>query len=115
MSGLWNAQQREWLQAMGHAVWSLAPEGDDAAVAESARDAAMREASTPGRATPPPSPPSRPVASEDRLTQALRRVVGDAAALAALDIDIAALRGNAAAKRALWPRLRALRARVRTP
>ncbi|GAA5070683.1 hypothetical protein [Lysobacter panacisoli] len=114
MSGLWTTQQREWLQAMGHAVWSLAPAEGDASATEPARDAVVREASKPVREERRPAP-ARSVAHEDRLMQALQRVVGDGAALAALDIDLAALRGNAAAKRALWPRLRALRAKGRVP
>lgn len=102
MSALWTREQHEWLQAMGHTVWSLAdasaPATDDIAPAQAAREA-LRE----------PRPGAGSMGAGDRLMQALLRVAGDAGALATLGIDAAALRGNAAAKRALWPRLRALR------
>ncbi|MDG2516944.1 alanine acetyltransferase [Lysobacter soli] len=125
MSDPWTAEQRGWLQAMGHTVWSIAPA--DALAAERQpesnedrnRDAApssgprgaMREAAAllarddrPARVAP-----ARP--HGDRLLHALMRAAGgaDEASVMQLAGDIAALRGNAPAKRALWPRLRALR------
>lgn len=102
MSALWTREQHEWLQAMGHTVWTLAdapaPSADARAPAPEVR----------GAREPPHASPARATGGE-RLMQALLRVAGDADALRALGIDVAALRGDAAAKRALWPRLRALR------
>ncbi|MFE0502206.1 alanine acetyltransferase [Lysobacter soli] len=125
MSEPWTAEQREWLQAMGHTVWSIAPA--DALAAERqpesnedhSRDAApspgprgaMREAAAllarDERTTR--VAPARPQA--DRLLHALMLAAGGADETSVMQLagDIAALRGNASAKRALWPRLRALR------
>ena len=80
----WDPWQREVLEALGHRVYE--------AVA-----------------------PSRLPATRDPLLLALLRAAGrgpdhdDAAGLLAAWPPAAALRGNAAAKRALWPTLRALR------
>ena len=125
MSEPWTAEQREWLQAMGHTVWSIAPA--DALAAErqpeSNEDRSRDAAPSPGprgamrevaallardeRTTR--VAPARP--QGDRLLHALMRAAGgaDEASVMQLAGDIAALRGNASAKRALWPRLRALR------
>ena len=130
MSELWTVEQREWLQAMGHTVWSVA--SADALVAErrpesNAHDepaasgprGAMREAAAllardERAARPAPARPVAPaprVQGGDRLMQSLLRAAGNADEARVIETigDIAALRGNAAAKRALWPRLRALR------
>jgi hypothetical protein len=103
MSALWTREQHEWLQAMGHTVWSMADATAPAATSNP-------ETSQPVDSTPPAARRSHAAqgAASDRLMQALLRVVGDADALQALGIEPATLRGNAAAKRALWPRLRAL-------
>lgn len=102
----WSAEQREWLQAMGHDVLMLAPKGASANVVAAhvetpmPREQARQEAPTP---------------ADGPLLRALARAAGrrDTSELAALlpgaSILPAALRGNAAAKRALWPQLRALR------
>ncbi|HEY0504207.1 MAG TPA: hypothetical protein VGD42_12010, partial [Lysobacter sp.] len=70
MNALWTREQHEWLQAMGHTVWSLAGDGTSAAA----------EPEQP--ATAPASREARPAparaASPERLAQALLRVVGDA-------------------------------------
>jgi hypothetical protein len=116
----WSAEQREWLQAMGHQVWSVTepgaatagPAASERALAEPAAD----EASAPARparsaerasAAAPPRP-----TSPDRLMQAVLRAAhreaGDTA-VSALVPDAAVLRASAAAKRALWPLLRAMR------
>jgi len=122
MSELWTAQQREWLDAMGHAVWSVASAETRAAErqpepSEAGRpDSAMREAAgllgdaRPARSAGTAASPARG-ARPDRLMQALLRAAGgaDEAVVAGLVGDITALRGNPAAKRALWPRLRTLR------
>jgi len=126
MSEPWTAEQREWLQAMGHTVWSLAPpealaaertpESHDEPATSSPRGA-MREAAAllarderPARQTPAQSG-ARSAQGGDRLMQALLRAAGGADETQVKDIagEISALRGNATAKRALWPRLRALR------
>lgn len=80
----WDPWQREVLEALGHRVYE-----------------AVR--------------PSRPPATRDPLLLALLRAAGrdgddgDAADLLEAWPSAAALRGNAEAKRALWPALRALR------
>lgn len=138
MSGLWDAQQREWLQAMGYSVLALAGDESAAPQAEAAparggRDAVARPESGP-RGEGPRSESRRDDNAADRsprgeagrrsapaaaareggdesallrnLLRAARRPPGDAEVLALF--DPAALRAPAA-KRALWPRLRALR------
>jgi DNA polymerase III psi subunit len=88
--------QREVLEALGHTVYRLAP-------AESSVAAQVQK--------------SAPV--EDALLRALLRaaardVVTEDAVAVLHASPLASLRGNPAAKRALWPRLRALRARGAT-
>jgi len=128
MSELWTAEQREWLQAMGHTVWSAAPadalaaerqpdsQSHDEPVASGPRGAMREAAALLARDERAPRPaPSRPAPGRaqggDRLMQSLLRAAGGADETRVIEIvgDIATLRGNAAAKRALWPRLRALR------
>ncbi len=137
MSQLWSSQQHAWLGALGHTVYAqggaaleTAPEtalkAVDAAPAR-ARDTADRHAQrpAPARRAPPLPAQSAPAAASplprsasrlpDRLHFALIRASGcnpnaaDAAAVIAQWPDSSALRGNPAAKRALWPQLRALR------
>ena len=86
---------------MGHDV--LMPGQADAPLVQGAAPAPV--AASPARAT------HRPPSDRDPLLRAVLRAAGrhDAGELAGLLPDPAALRGNAAAKRALWPRLRALR------
>jgi hypothetical protein len=91
----WDPWQREVLDALGHAVYRLAPAESSAAEAQlsaPAGDALLRA-----------------------LLRAAARDADDAAALVRTWPPTAQLRGNPAAKRALWPRLRALRARGATP
>ena len=138
MSGLWSAQQREWLQAMGHTVMSLAgsePPAEapiaNAAPADAARSAeptreragiepagferaASERTASERAASERTAPAPRAVVPGDdtpallrNLLRAARRAAGDAQVLALFDAS--ALRGNAAAKRALWPQLRKLR------
>ncbi|MDI9238759.1 alanine acetyltransferase [Lysobacter sp. LF1] len=120
MNGTWSAQQREWLQAMGHSVFQLAgvdaPDEAPARTPDALREAAglVPESARPVRR----AEAARPAGNGDRLIQAVLRAAGagaDSAAVLALVPDAAALRGNAAAKRALWPRLRGLRRSVGTP
>lgn len=125
----WSPLQQEALEAMGFAIYRLPG-------AESASQAMPEPASRPMATSPAgPSasmPASRPSASrtpahagagggaDDRLQAALLRAAGGVdlatlvAALGATDVDAAGigrLRGDPAAKRALWPRLRVLRRR----
>jgi len=94
----WSAEQREWLQALGHDVLMLASASASASAEPSA---------------PEPVALARTAASP--LLRALARAAGrneqDAELLQALP-DLATLHGNPAARRALWPRLRALRKRA---
>ncbi|WP_064745914.1 alanine acetyltransferase [Lysobacter firmicutimachus] len=111
MSGLWSAQQREWLQAMGHSVLSLA---GDAAEAVPPMEPRASAASAVGGAVAVPAAKAASAGAPAldspllrNLLRAARRSPGDAAVLALF--DAAALRGDPRAKRALWPQLRALR------
>ena len=83
---MWDAFQREVLSALGHEVLALAATG------------------AAGTATAPAIDPTRLPPLQQAL---LRAVGGDPARLAGLP-PLAQLR-TPAAKRALWPRLRALR------
>ncbi|MEI2453991.1 hypothetical protein [Lysobacter firmicutimachus] len=110
MSGLWSAQQREWLQAMDHSVLSLA--GDAAEAVPPMEPRASAASAVGAVAAPPAKVASAGAPALDspllrNLLRAARRSPGDAAVLALF--DAAALRGDPRAKRALWPQLRALR------
>ena len=127
MSALWSPQQHEWLQAMGHQVWALggaqsiesASQGVASiqdAPADARREAAalLRGEGAPRARPATPAPSPREPARVDRLLLAVLRAAGrdsGDADVSALVADPASLRGNAAAKRALWPHLRALRRR----
>ena len=93
----WDPFQREVLAELGHVVYRQAgvdtiSEADPAQIDVPAADAAMTD-----------SPLLIHVARAARMsTQALQASIGDIHV-------ITGLRGNASAKRALWPRLRALR------
>ncbi|QQP98588.1 hypothetical protein [Lysobacter enzymogenes] len=124
MSGLWDAQQREWLQAMGYSVLALA--GDESAApaaeapvrGEGARSRSGERGDGARSDNLPRESARRPAAAPERraadagdallrnLLRAARREPGDADVQALF--DPAGLRAPAA-KRALWPRLRALR------
>lgn len=136
---LWSADQQAWLGALGHTVYLPAdwpteagqPAADDTAPAGAATTPApVRAAAAPEpvRRTrvPPqrddgpgerPAPPPRAAGSRlpDRLHFALIRASGcnpnapGAAELFAQWPPSSQLRGNPAAKRALWPALRKLR------
>ena len=98
----WNAQQQAMLEAMGYTLWQAAgpaPHVAGAPVRPGVTDADARVAAS-----------RVPDAGDDPLLRALRRAAGGrdpSPLLPPLD----QLRGDAAAKRALWPRLRALRRR----
>lgn len=117
MSTPWSAEQTQWLQAMGHQVWTLA--AADTPVAEAKptiqEAASLSKPAMPERAERPrqaAAPRASAPAAQDRLMQAIlraaNRATGDVAVSALLP-DPSKLRGDAAAKRALWPRLRRLR------
>jgi len=114
---LWGPQQREWLQALGHAPLTLVGSGASAD-AGSPRPEPAGEGASPqpaGETAPALSVP--PIAAQpavDALDRALVRATGlpaaeAALALQSLGVDPAELRGNPAAKRRLWSRLRQLR------
>ena len=91
----WTVQQQAMLEAMGYTLWRTA--------------GATPDVPAPRDDAPAPRAATR---DEDPLLRALRRAAGGrdpSAVLPPLD----RLRGDAAAKRALWPRLRALRRRGR--
>lgn len=130
---LWSAQQQEWLSALGHTLYLPGPLPDaalenPAPSAQSHRSpapATASAASAPARRAPPapsarpaagaPVPSRRAAAVPDRLHFALIRASGcnpnaeGAAEIFAQWPSSAELRGNPAAKRALWPTLRKLR------
>lgn len=98
----WSSEQREWLQALGYDVLMLAPAGAEGP-AEPLEERGA--AGAPVRRVSSASPLLR------ALAQAARRSEQDSEFLAALP-DLATLRRNPAARRALWPQLRALRKRA---
>lgn len=102
---LWSAHQHEWLEAMGLEVVQLAS-------AQLTEPAAAHPAQATVAAASPPSASTAP-RLERALLQALRSRPDPAVDLAALGVDVDALRGDGRAKRALWVRLRAVRASAR--
>lgn len=137
MSELWSAQQHEWLTALGHTLY--VPGSAEAPLVATSTAAAQKAthpaipAATPNptrrapadHATPAPVRTTAPVRRAtsrlpDKLHFALIRASGcDPSAEGVAQImagwpPSSELRGNPAAKRALWPQLRALR-RQRTP
>lgn len=133
MSELWSSQQHEWLAALGHTLYVQGVAEAPAAVAvETAKPLPeTAQPAAPARRRPEPETivaPARVAAAPvraasrlpDKLHFALIRASGcnpnaeDAAAIIAGWPPSSELRGNPAAKRALWPQLRALR-RQRSP
>ena len=106
----WTSEQLEWLQTLGHDVLMLAPAGSEVrAEAEQSSNAEMPPKSRPGA-----SGSAKPASSTSPLLRALARAAGrseDDGEFLKTVPDISVLRGNPAARRALWPRLRALRKR----
>lgn len=131
MSELWSAQQHEWLAALGHTLYVQGTVEAPAAASMAEPVALRREPAPPVQAPARRAP--RPESAEirvrvaepaphraasrlpDKLHFALIRASGcnpnaeEAAAIIAQWPPSHELRGNPAAKRALWPRLRALR------
>ena len=117
MSTPWSAEQTQWLQAMGHQVWTLpaadaSPAQATTTIPEAAarlKPATLERTERPRQASASRAPAP---AAQDRLMQAILRAVNRTAgdvAVSTLLPDPSRLRGNAAAKRALWPQLRRLR------
>jgi hypothetical protein len=96
----WGAEQLRILRELGHEPMRLAsrvPEAPDAGAASGRDSHVVRDE------------PSRPAAaSTEQLAAAIVRAAGGRD-LAALALDMERLRREPALKRALWPRLRALR------
>lgn len=134
VSPLWTAEQQGWLTALGHAVYvrgtlpetavEVAPTPVVTAERAPASPQRTRPASSPASSPAPAPAPAREAAPTtrrpaarlpDRLHIALIRAAAinpNAPGMAELIAQWPAsseLRGNPAAKRALWPRLRALR------
>lgn len=118
----WSVEQRRLLQGLGHdlmahgRIWPTpAPIAVPERAVASARAAAPARASAAASNRAPlavrereaPAHATAPV-STARLMEALRRAAGGAD-VAALAGDLEKLRREPALKRALWPRLRALR------
>lgn len=83
----WSHEQQRLLQAMGYVLYVPAP-------------AALPAPSSGDRSAPMPE--------AGRLLRALQHAA-NGREISGLIADLAVLRGNAAGKRALWPKLRALR------
>lgn len=134
MSELWSSQQHEWLTALGHTLYVPgAAEAPVVAATPAAAETTRQPAGTPPVQAPvaprsrvpqpeadapartPPAPRRAASRLPDKLHFALIRASGcnpgtaEAAAIIAQWPSSAELRGNPAAKRALWPQLRALR------
>jgi len=131
VSELWSSQQHEWLTALGHTLYvqgtaqapmpmpmpmpePVAPRRQPAPPAQApTRRASMPEPAP--RRVAEPAPHRAASRLPDKLHFALIRASGcnpnaeEAAAIIAQWPPSHELRGNPAAKRALWPRLRALR------
>ena len=110
----WSAQQCRLLDAFGYERLELgrpAPrrvEGEAAATPAAARPAAPAPRRMPAPTMAAATPPAAAPASTARLLEALRRAANGADPSALVD-DLDRLRRDPALKRALWPRLRALR------
>jgi hypothetical protein len=109
----WTEQQRGWLQALGHDVLMFAPGAVATMPADPAPStSAVRAAGRPDSGLRSQPATAKSAAADSPLLHALARAAGrqaqDAEFLLVLP-DLSTLRGNAAARRQLWPRLRALR------
>lgn len=103
----WSAEQREWLQALGHDVLMLASTTQMEPQLQPQREVATRATRA--------EIAIRPAGTASPLLRALARAAGrneqDAELLQVLP-ELATLHGNPVARRALWPSLRALRKRT---
>ena len=96
----WNAEQLRLLRALGHEPMRLATAADFQSGPAGA---------APGRDEGAPENQSRPKAAPTGLLLAAIARAAGGRDLAALALDLERLRREPALKRALWPRLRALR------
>jgi hypothetical protein len=127
---LWSAEQQEWLSALGHTLYVSGPlpvAALEGSVPPTQPQTSTVPASSATTRRAPPAPAARPATNApmpprraggglpDRLHFALIRASGcnpnaeGAAEIIAQWPSSAELRGNPAAKRALWPTLRKLR------
>lgn len=113
----WDPLQREILGALGHVVYAVEMPGQGAGAEAPAPTGASPPASARGAraGTQVQSQPPKNVSASDALLRALARAAGldpDDAAAQALCVGLLPAGGlrDAAARRALWPRLRHLRA-----
>jgi hypothetical protein len=105
----WTSEQCEWLLALGHDVLMLAPAPGEAM----ADPEPVPDRVNPGKARIGAT--TKPSSSTPPLLHALARAAGcreDDVEFLRTVPDLATLRGNPEARRALWPRLRALRKRA---
>lgn len=132
MNALWSAEQRQWLGALGHVVYVQGAVGEVAEESTAVVPAVTRLQSDMPQARPqrpqvaPAAVDTAPVVAAapmrrpasrvpDKLHFALIRAAAcnpnapGAAEMMAQWPSTSELRGNPAAKRALWPRLRGLR------
>jgi len=112
----WSAEQQRLLQALGHDLmvhgtqWpprNVAPAANPASPMAASADRAPKPFPKAGMAESAVAGPVAPNSTQ-RLREALRRAAGGNDIGALVD-DIDKLRNQPALKRALWPRLRALR------
>ena len=104
----WSAEQLRLLRALGHEPMRLATPADFAPAASSPVGAAFGpDPSVQGEAGPSRQN-AAPTNQGERLLAEIARAAGGRD-LAALALDLERLRREPALKRALWPRLRALR------
>ena len=108
----WNPEQQRLLQALGHDLMVHRVGADFVGAASAAMPFAERIAAeaAPTKAVPTRAAPTRaaPTLMGNKLVEAIRRAAGGSDVSALID-DIGRLRNEPALKRALWPRLRALR------
>lgn len=109
MNRPWSAEQREWLQTLGYDLLARTPQAPDPAQVPDIRMPAMPSAARPMEQA---RPADHAAAVADPLLRALLRAARTETfdELHAVTGDLARLRADPAAKRAAWPRLRALRA-----
>ncbi len=115
MSAVWSDEQRRCLAALGYTLYRSAAASESNA--DFAREVSVAIAANSGNGMVP-APKKQIATTIDPLLHALMRAVGcdhaqakdaDAWKHAQQIPSLAQLRNNPAAKRALWPRLRALR------
>jgi hypothetical protein len=97
----WDPFQREALAELGYRVYCM-------------RGVELPPDPAPVEASPRPARAAKPPAPADAIDPLLRALVRAAGTDALPQVELEALRRDPAAKRALWPRLRALRGAART-